>query len=53
MGLRSLIAEKIASRVLGSGKTRRAVMNQLLDQDTLLFRDLGDHAFAFFPTDAI
>ncbi|MBO9436251.1 FkbM family methyltransferase [Ruegeria sp. R13_0] len=53
MGLRSLIAEKIASRVLGNGKTRRAVMNELLDQDTLLFRDLGDHAFAFFPTDAI
>ncbi len=53
MGLRSLIAEKIALSVLGNGKTRRAVMNELLDQDTLLFRDLGDHAFAFFPTDAI
>ncbi len=53
MGLRSLIAEKIASCVLGNGKTRRAVMNELLDQGTLLFRDLGDHAFAFFPTDAI
>ncbi|WP_425085690.1 FkbM family methyltransferase [Ruegeria profundi] len=53
MGLRSLIAEKIASCVLGNGKTRRAVMNELLDQGTLLFRDLGDHAFTFFPTDAI
>ncbi len=53
MGLRNLIAEKIASRVLGNGKTRRAVMNQLLDQDILLFRDFRDHAFAFFPTDAI
>ncbi len=53
MGLRTLLTRKIVSGVLGNQKTRRAVMDMLLEQDIKFFRHLADHAIVYFPNDAI
>lgn len=53
MGLRTQIAQTIASMVLANPKTHRAVLDLFVARGTMFFRDLDDHSVVFFPNDVI